>query len=360
MQHLARPFIFALLALWLSSCQGHGRVHEAPPPSYPEPSSARPELPAPSRPTAEEGPRDDRFEGEDSYAEPPAVSLGAADGWAPRAPEAQARGEAKAAPEASGALPGWSSPARSRRAPSSSDRPSIRERPSARERHREQRPGLATHWGENRYSPARQVDFERADATRPTAVVELHYNDRAGALEMLPGGAFGSSQVSAMGGSLRISMVDASGRPFPALRQGSRVVSMGDPGERYSLLIENDSGRRFEIVASVDGLDVLDGEDGNVQKRGYLIGAYSSASIDGFRRSDAEVAAFRLGNVARSYAASKGKARNVGVIGFALFDERAPAAYYPPRYRQPFPSDDTYQRRTAEPFPGSYAQPPAW
>ena len=194
---------------------------------------------------------------------------------------------------------------------------------------------------------------------RPAAVVELHYNDRAGALQMLPGGAFGQSQISALGGSLRISMVDAAGRPFPALRHGSRVVSMGDPGERYSLLIENDSGQRFEIVASVDGLDVLDGEDGNVEKRGYLIGAYSSVSIDGFRRSDAEVAAFRLGNVARSYAASKGKTRNVGVIGFALFDERAPAAYYPPRPR-PFPNDDTYKRRTAEPFPGSYAQPPAW
>jgi hypothetical protein len=229
-----------------------------------------------------------------------------------------------------------------------------------RERRREQRPGLATHWGENRYSPARQVDFERADAKRPSAVVELHYNDREGALAMLPGAAFGQSELSALGGALRISMVDAAGRPFRALRQGGRVVSMGDPGERYSLLIENDSGRRFEIVASVDGLDVLDGEIGSVEKRGYLIGAYSSVSIDGFRRSEAEVAAFRLGNVARSYAASKGKERNVGVIGFAVFDERTAAAYYPPRHRQPWPNDDTYQRRTAEPFPGSYAQPPRW
>jgi hypothetical protein len=157
-------------------------------------------------------------------------------------------------------------------------------------------------------------------------------------------------------------MVDASGRPFPALRQGERVVSMGDPGERYSLLIENRSPERFEVVATVDGLDVLDGEAGDLDKRGYLIGAYASVVIDGFRRSDAEVAAFRLGDVSRSYAASKGKARNVGVIGFALFDERkVDAPYYAvPPQRDPWYGDDTYQRRSAEPFPGRHAQPPRW
>jgi hypothetical protein len=203
------------------------------------------------------------------------------------------------------------------------------------------------------------VDFERADAGQPVALAELHYNDRSGALRMLPGGVWGRSELSAVRGALRVSMVDASGRPFPALRQGERVVSMGDPGERYSLLIENRSSERFEVVATVDGLDVLDGEAGDLDKRGYLIGAYASVVIDGFRRSDAEVAAFRLGDVSRSYAASKGMARNVGVIGFALFDERkVDATYAVPPHRDPWYGDDTYQRRSAEPFPGRYAQPP--
>jgi hypothetical protein len=81
--------------------------------------------------------------------------------------------------------------------------------------------------------------------------------------------------------------------------------------------------------------------------------------IDGFRRSDAEVAAFRLGDVARSYAASKGKARNVGVIGIALFAERRPVAFEPPPWRSPSRAD-TELRREADPFPGRYARPPVW
>jgi hypothetical protein len=218
---------------------------------------------------------------------------------------------------------------------------------------------LATHWGETRYSPARQVDFERRDGARPSAVVELHYNDPAGARRMLPRGEWGRAEAWLLGG-LRVSVVDASGQTLPALRRGSRVVGLGAPGDRYALAIENPTGARFEIVASVDGLDVLDGESASFEKRGYLIGAYSSVLIDGFRRSDAEVAAFRLGDVARSYAASKGQARNVGVIGFALFEERRPVVTVPPRWRDRSWEDDTGQRRDADAFPGRYARPPVW
>jgi hypothetical protein len=188
--------------------------------------------------------------------------------------------------------------------------------------------------------------------------VELHYNDRAGARRMLPGGQWGRAEAHALGG-LRISIVDGSGRSFPALTHGSRVVGVGAPGERYALSIENTSGARYEVVASVDGLDVLDGESASFEKRGYLIAPHSSVMIDGFRRSDDEVAAFRLGDVARSYAASKGKARNVGVIGIALFAERRPVAFEPPAWRSPS-HDDTELRREADPFPGRYARPPVW
>ncbi len=341
-QHLFRPLLFALFALAQLSCQGRGRVHEAPAASYPDSPSAPAEaLPfTPSTSDHEGSAQGDRY--------------------APTAPPSgtDSRGVARSrvAPKkwagqgAAGLDGDWTAGA-----PGTSPSDSAR----SRRPEREERPGLATHWGENRYSPARQVDFERRDAARPAASLKLHYDDRAGALALLPGGSWGHAEATTLGGAVRISMLDDAGRPFAALRHGERIVSMGDPGERYSLLVENQTGDRFEVVASVDGLDVLDGEDGALDKRGYLIGAYSSVQIDGFRRSDAEVAAFRLGNVSRSYAANKGKARNVGVIGFALFDERAATASYP-RYREPWPSDDTYRRRTADPFPGRYAQPPRW
>jgi hypothetical protein len=337
---LRNHFLPLLLLLGLAACQGcqgRGRVHEAPPASFPD-GAASNELPAPS--PAEPPPPEElapKPSGED-YAEPPA-SLGAAEG-------SQAPAKAKPGAPDFGYKRGAVPESRSR-----DDLYAERPRP-------EERPGLATHWGENRYSPAREVDFERADGDIPAAVVQLHYNDRGGARQMLPGGYWDHAETSVLGG-LRVRILDDRGRALPALRQHERVIGVGAPGERYSLVIENSTSTRYEVVASVDGLDVLDGEDASFEKRGYLVGAYSSVVIDGFRRSQAEVAAFRLGDVGRSYAASKGKARNVGVIGFAFFGERRPV-YQPSPWRDRVRNEDTDRRRNADPFPGRYAEPPVW
>ncbi len=98
---------------------------------------------------------------------------------------------------------------------------------------------------------------------------------------------------------------------------------LGQLGERYVIRIINRSDRRVEAVASVDGRDVIDGKPADFQKRGYLIPARGHLDIEGFRISDAEVAAFRFARVKDSYAAQMGNARNVGVIGVAIFPERA-------------------------------------
>jgi hypothetical protein len=345
-RHLAA---YLLLIALLAACQGRGRVHEAPAASYPEDAPAEPTAvpdgarAAPAPPPAGE----DEAGPSDNYSEPPAAS-GAASPASPGEAQRQAAPEAKAESSASVGR--------------SADRDSSWDDgrgPLAPRKAPEPRPGLATHWGETRYSPARQVDFERSDAERPSAMIELRYNDRSGARRMLPSGSWGRAEAYALGG-VRVRIVDSAGHTLPALARGSRVIGVGAPGERYSLEIENPTSARFEVVASVDGLDVLDGEDASFEKRGYLIGAYTSVSIDGFRRSDAEVAAFRLGDVSGSYAASKGKARNVGVIGFALFEERRPVVYAPPVWRRPASPDDTAQRRNADPFPGRYARPPVW
>jgi hypothetical protein len=190
--------------------------------------------------------------------------------------------------------------------------------------------------------------------------LQLHYDDQRGALQLLPGASSGSAELRGLSGSIRLRMLDESGRAFRALRRDGRVVAVGEPGERYSLLIENQSSERFEVVATVDGLDVLDGEDGDLEKRGYLLAPHSSVLIDGFRRSAAEVAAFRFGDVGRSYAASKGKARNVGVIGCALFAELRPQRHSLPLASDGWPTHETLRRRAADPFPGRHAQPPRW
>jgi hypothetical protein len=354
--------LLALFVLLAVACQ-RGRVHEAPPASFPDsepieapqsrtpsaPEGPLPFEPSPSDPTLGGPTLSGPTPSEEGYARPPGV--GSSSDSAEREGHAAA-GDAK--PESAAVGRGRATtdaPAR--------QRDDYRSRPLSKRPTPEERPGLATHWGESRYSPAREVAFERSDADRPSAVVELHYNDRAGARRMLPRGEWGRAEAWALGG-LRLSIVDAAGRALPALRSGSRVVGMGAPGERYAIAIENSTGARFEVVASVDGLDVLDGESASFEKRGYLIGAYSSVLIDGFRRSEAEVATFRLGDVARSYAASKGQARNVGVIGFALFEERRAVVVEPPPWRDRSWEDDTRQRRDADSFPGRYARPPVW
>ena len=93
-------------------------------------------------------------------------------------------------------------------------------------------------------------------------------------------------------------------------------------------------------MVTVDGLDVIDGETGDLRKRGYIVPAYGEVRIEGFRTSLADVATFRFSSVDGSYAGQKGKARNVGVIAVAIFEEQAPPpeqqiivdAEPPPRY----------------------------
>jgi len=54
--------------------------------------------------------------------------------------------------------------------------------------------------------------------------------------------------------------------------------------------------------------------------------------------------------VADSYAAQKGDDADVGVIGVAFFNERG----FVPRWLDA----DAARRRRADPFPGSFAEPP--
>jgi hypothetical protein len=354
--------VFAALSVLLlalgCACGGGSRSNE-PPPRQPDDSYEPAQRGAPDEST----PADDRF-----AQPPPGADL------EQRAPLPEASESESARASSGPGVPEAAAPSGSGWGSLGSDRdaaekgaPSARRADgaaSAAQRSRapmleppRERPGLATHWGETRYSPAHEVSFEREDASSPTALAELRYNDRSGARRLLPNGHWGSGELTLLGGALRVRMLDANGRSFPALREGSRVVSMGEPGERYSLSIENRTGRRYEVVASVDGLDVLDGREASPDKRGYLIAAYTSVLIDGFRRSDDEVAAFRLGDVAHSYAASQGNARNVGVIGVAVFAERQPIVYAPRPVR---PWEDTSLRESADPFPGRYARPPQW
>jgi hypothetical protein len=129
-------------------------------------------------------------------------------------------------------------------------------------------------------------------------------------------------EAPARSGPWSVQLVDEAGRSLPTFAHRGRTYVLGDLGRRYLLRVRNDSPGRIEVVASVDGRDVVDGGTASLEKRGYLVEPGGELSIDGFRLSEASVAAFRFSTVARSYAARMGDARDVGVIGVAVFPER--------------------------------------
>ncbi|MBM4344881.1 MAG: hypothetical protein FJ100_16055 [Deltaproteobacteria bacterium] len=126
----------------------------------------------------------------------------------------------------------------------------------------------------------------------------------------------------ASAGSYSFDVVDAGGSPLRTFGHNGRTYVLGAEGQRYKIVVRNHSGRRVEAVVSVDGRDAIDGKPANWSKPGYIVPPYGAVTIDGFRVSLRDVAAFRFASVADSYAAQMGNDRNVGVVGVAVFTER--------------------------------------
>ena len=207
----------------------------------------------------------------------------------------------------------------------------------------EERPGLGTSWGESRTSPASETAFARASG-RPWATFAVYYDDAEGvAAQILWRGGPQPAPIRVGGSGVTVWLADEWGRALPGVWAAGRPHVVGEAGQRYALVVQNLSGTRQEVVATVDGLDVVDGRPGSPEKRGYVVAPGQTLTIDGFRESWQEVAAFRFGRVADSYAARTGGDRDVGVVGVAFFDEAAGAR---------FGDDEVWRRETADPFPG--------
>lgn len=133
-----------------------------------------------------------------------------------------------------------------------------------------------------------------------------------------------AAHETARSGPYAVELIDDAGRTLPTFHHRGRTYVLGTQGARYLLRIRNQTGGRIEVVATVDGRDVIDGKPASVSKPGYLIAPWGQVVVDGFRLSHDSVAAFRFSGVEASYAARMGNARDVGVIGVAVFTEAAP------------------------------------
>lgn len=188
-----------------------------------------------------------------------------------------------------------------------------------------ERPGLGTKWGEDRDSRVVSRDFSRG-GSGPYGTGKVFYNDEAGAKAMAMRAGYqrynGGGPVEVARGTVSVGLTNGGGSYLQSYASGGDRFYIGEHGDRYQIKLRNLTDIRVEVVVSVDGLDVMDGKAASTSKRGYLIPAGGSLTIDGFRQSESKVAAFRFGSVSQSYAQTKhGDSRNVGVIGVAVYTE---------------------------------------
>jgi hypothetical protein len=131
------------------------------------------------------------------------------------------------------------------------------------------------------------------------------------------------SAAAHAGALVDVSVIDRdSGTTLPAYAHGGKLYVAGAPGHRYGVRIVNRTNSRVLTVLSVDGVNAITGQTADPNQSGYVLGAYDSTEVDGWRKDMSEIAEFNFTNLGDSYAARTGRAGNVGVIGVAVFREK--------------------------------------
>lgn len=102
------------------------------------------------------------------------------------------------------------------------------------------------------------------------------------------------------------------------------VYLEGRPGSTYELELRNNTSQDAEFVVSVDGLSIIDGKPAGAGSTGYIISAWQTARIKGWKVDSDIAAAFKFGAKAKSYAAlsDDGDVQNTGVMGLQVFPRK--------------------------------------
>jgi hypothetical protein len=115
----------------------------------------------------------------------------------------------------------------------------------------------------------------------------------------------------------------ADGAALPVYAKNGRSYIVGMPGHEYAVRIRNCTSGRVLVVTSVDGVNVISGETAAQTQSGYVLDAWGSVEIAGWRKNMDRVAAFYFTDLGDSYAARTGRPQNVGVVGVAVFQEKS-------------------------------------
>ena len=215
--------------------------------------------------------------------------------------------------------------------------------PSSRERKpAEERPGLATGFGKRLKDEWQRESFLRASGG-PAGTGRLYYNDKEG-VEAMTSYRYPTDSVQKVAGGMVEWGIKSGMGFFPVYDSPGGLHVQGRAGAPYSIHVKNLCKSRVEVVLSVDGLDVIDGKTGSTRKRGYVIAPGKTLEVRGWRTGWDSVARFEFSSVGASYAHQRhGDARNVGVIGIAVFGEKGVDPWK-------WMANEVRERQTASPF----------
>lgn len=191
---------------------------------------------------------------------------------------------------------------------------------------------LGTQWGDEVQSSVQQVDLRRV-GSQPLAEHVLYYSAKDYHGRSL-------NAISLAAGRVELSVRGDNRRALPIFRDNGRYFLRGKAGQAYRLVYKNNSDKTLEIVASVDGVDVISGKAASRYLNGYVLRPHGTLEIEGFRKSNDAVASFIFGKPSDAYAANTdaGSVQNVGVIGTAVFELRDPSRT-PDGAANAFPAD---------------------
>lgn len=136
--------------------------------------------------------------------------------------------------------------------------------------------------------------------------------------------ALASLPAQAASGLMDVRVIDRNrGRALTLYQHRGQLWVAGEPGVRYAIELRNNTRERLLGVVSVDGVNVITGQTASPDQAGYVVQSRDRSEIAGWRKSEREIAAFHFTRANWSYAARTDRPENVGVIGVAVFRERA-------------------------------------
>ncbi|MBR1374588.1 MAG: membrane lipoprotein lipid attachment site-containing protein [Cardiobacteriaceae bacterium] len=208
---------------------------------------------------------------------------------------------------------------------------------------------LGTKWGDEIESKVTSVNLQRT-TNSPIDMNTIRYRANK------PAASKNINNISLAAGRISLTVQGDYGN-FALYRLNGNYFLQGRDNEAYSLHYQNNSSQTFEIVASVDGINVLNGQSASKYDSGYVLKPYSSLTIAGFRKDANSVASFIFtSKKADTYAAHNKNAnvQNTGVIGTAIYElkqAKNESSPHFPKTANPFPNDAYEEQGKFAPLP---------